>query len=136
MAAKKPRVVIPRNPELLIKLLKKVVKKHQDDAASSPLKDFDMSTLSGMATEADKQHTDGDDFRKKAEACTQLRDKALGLHTTSVEEGTALWTLMAARDLLMGLYKGKEQKLGDWGFEVDASVKTKPAKNGSDSAKK
>lgn len=136
MAAKKPRVVIPRNPELLIKLLKKVVKKHQDDAVKSPLKDFDMSKLGGMTTEADKQHTDGEDYRKKAEACTQLRDKALGLHTTSVEEGTALWVLMSVRDLLMGLYKGKEQKLGEWGFEVDASVKARPAKNGSDSAKK
>jgi len=27
------------------------------------------------------------------------------------------------RDILQGIYKGNEQKLGDWGFEVDQSVK-------------
>ena len=25
----------------------------------------------------------------------------------------------AARDVLLGIYKGNEQKLGEWGFEVD-----------------
>jgi len=29
----------------------------------------------------------------------------------------------AARDVLLGLHKGNEQKLGDWGFEVDTSAR-------------
>jgi hypothetical protein len=30
--------------------------------------------------------------------------------------------LAAARDILLGIYKGNEQKLGDWGFEADQST--------------
>jgi hypothetical protein len=30
----------------------------------------------------------------------------------------------SARDILMALYKGSEQKLGDWGFDVDTSTRS------------
>jgi len=30
----------------------------------------------------------------------------------------------SARDILMALYKGTEQKLGDWGFDVDTSTRS------------
>ena len=135
MAARKPRVEIPRNPEELIKLLKAVTKKHDADGASSPLKDMNISAVKAQTAEADKQHTDGESFRKKAEDCTQARDKALGLSKKAVEDGTAIWHVMAMRDVLMGVYKGREQKLGEWGFTVDASPKARPAKSGADKSK-
>jgi hypothetical protein len=37
----------------------------------------------------------------------------------------------ASRDVLLGLHKGREQRLGGWGFEVDDSPRPKakpPAK--------
>lgn len=135
MAARKPRVEIPRNPEELIKLLKAVTKKHDADGATSPLRDMAISTVKGQMVEAEKQHTDSEAFRKKSEECTQARDKALGLSKKAIEDGTALWHVMAMRDVLMGIFKGREQKLGEWGFSVDGSQKSKPAKNGADKAK-
>jgi hypothetical protein len=36
--------------------------------------------------------------------------------------GTVRFTVAAARDLLLSLNKGTEQKLGDWGFDVIASA--------------
>ena len=135
MAARKPRIEIPKNPDDLIKLLEKVTTKHEKDAANSPLKDLEMSPFKSLTAEAKKQHSDGEDFRKKAESCTQARDLALGTGRKAVEKGTALFILLKIRDTLMGRYKGEEQKLGDWGFAVDASPKAKGAKGGAEKAK-
>ena len=125
MAARKPRIEIPSNPEELIALLEKVLAKHGKDAANSPLKDLAMSPLGSLTAEAKKQHADGKDYSKKSETCTQARDLALGASKGAVERGTARFILLQIRDTLMGRYKGEEQKLGDWGFSVDASPKAK-----------
>ena len=135
MAARKPRIVIPRNPDELIKLLKLVLDKHAADGASSALKDVEMSPLGAMTATADKENKDGEAFRKKAETCTELRDQALGLHTKSIEAGTALFILLKVRDTLAARFKGQEQKLGDWGFTVDASPKAKKDKGGAEKSK-
>ena len=132
MAARKPRVEVPRNPDALIKLLKKLCAKHAADGANSPLKDLEnIGDLPGLCDAADKEHVAGEDFRQQAEQCTERRDKALGLHTSAVEEGTALWHLMAVRDVLLGRFKGREHRLGDWGFVVDASPKAVKPKGGT-----
>ncbi|MFN0067769.1 MAG: hypothetical protein ACKVYV_09055 [Limisphaerales bacterium] len=68
-------------------------------------------------------------LRQKAEQCTEARDRTLGIASARTEEGTALFAVLAAREVLLGLHKGREHRLGDWGFEVDASprAKAKPA---------
>jgi hypothetical protein len=40
--------------------------------------------------------------------------------------GTVAYFVRSARDILLGLNKGNEQKLGDWSFEVDQSAQAKP----------
>ena len=55
-----------------------------------------------------------------AETATQNCDHAIGADYTT--PGTINYYLTAVRDLLSGIYKGSEQRLGDWGFEVDQSV--------------
>src|SRR2546426_11618479 len=102
MSARKPRIHIPRNPEELIKLVKKLCKKHLDDGPESPLLELKMDDFKFLCEQAEKQHTIGEDYRQKAEQSTELRDQALGLHTTSTEDRTARWYAMAARDVLLG----------------------------------
>jgi len=51
------------------------------------------------------------------------RNLILGLHDTqnSFAEGTVRYVVTAARDILLGQYRGNERTLGAWGFEVNAS---------------
>jgi len=37
-----------------------------------------------------------------------------------------MYCVKACRDVLSGVYKGNEQKLGDWGFDVDTSARPGP----------
>jgi len=55
-------------------------------------------------------------FYRDAETATQNRDLALG--TNDPVKGTVLNYVRSVRDILSGIYKGNEQKLGDWGFDV------------------
>jgi hypothetical protein len=129
MPARKPRVRIPRTPEGLLTLTERLCARHEADAAASPLAGLDMARLKANGTQARAEHGRASELRKKAEQCTELRDRALGIASARTEEGTALFTVLAARDVLLGLHKGREHRLGDWGFEVDASprAKVKPA---------
>jgi hypothetical protein len=62
---------------------------------------------------------------KQAEKATETRDKAFGPNATT--PGYVRFFVTSARDVLAGLNKGSEHKLGDWGFEVDASPQPTPA---------
>lgn len=129
MAARKPRVRIPRTAEGLLTLTERLCARHDADAAASPLAGLDMARLKANCTLAKTEHGRASEFRQKAEQCTEVRDRTLGIASAKTEEGTALFTVLAARDVLLGLHKGREHRLGDWGFEVDASPKArvKPA---------
>ena len=54
---------------------------------------------------------------RDAETATENRDIALGANNPV--KGTVTAYVRSVRDILSGIYKGNEQKLGDWGFEVD-----------------
>ena len=59
---------------------------------------------------------------------TEKRNKTLGIarDQASTTEGTLLFYLSSIRDVLLGKYKGKEQSLGEWGFEVNTTSHPKP----------
>ena len=63
---------------------------------------------------------------RDAETATQNRDFALGGDSPS--KVTVGYYVRAVRDVLLGIYKGNEQKLGDWGFDVDMSARPAAAK--------
>ena len=115
------RVVIPKNPDDLIALAKSIVAKNTADGASSPLASLNTADLTTKTTTADTQNQASAKLYRDAETATQNRDNALGADRST--PGTVNYYVAAARDMLLGLYKGNEQKLGDWGFEVDQSAK-------------
>ncbi len=122
------RINISKNPDQLIQLAQSIVAKHTADGAGSLLAGLDMADLSAKTTTADTQNKAATKLYRDAETATQNRDLALG--KDGVIKGTVGYYVRSARDVLQGIYKGNEQKLGDWGFEVVAGPRVtaeKPA---------
>jgi hypothetical protein len=114
------RINIPSNPDDLIKLAQSIVAKHTADGAGSPLAALNMADMGTKTTTADTQNQSATQLYRDAEKATQNRDLALG--TDNPVKGTVLNYARSVRDILSGIYKGNEQQLGDWGFDVDQSV--------------
>jgi hypothetical protein len=115
------RVVIPKNPDELIALAKNIVAKHTADGAGSPLGGLNMADMGTKTTTADTQHSTATQLYRNAETAMQNRNLALG--TENATQGTVAYYARSVRDVLLGLYKGNEQRLGDWGFRVDHSTR-------------
>jgi hypothetical protein len=114
------RISIPTNPDDLIALAKSIGTKHAADGAGSPLTALNMADMGAKTTTADTQNQASAKLYRDAETATQNRDIALGASKST--QGTVSFYVAAVRDMLLGLYKGNEQKLGDWGFTVDQST--------------
>lgn len=129
MAAKNFRVDIPSNPDDLIKLGKQLKDKHVALGDDSPIKGVkDIALFPAKLAVADTKNALMIQLYKDAEKATQDRDLPLG-QTGQLREQTVRYWVTAARDVLLGLNKGNEQALGDWGFTVDTSPHPKkPAK--------
>ena len=115
------RVTIPSNPDELIALAKGILTKHTADGPASPLSALNMADMTAKTGSADTQNQAATKLYRDAETATQNRDNALG--TGAPGPGTVTAYVRSVRDILSGIYKGNEQKLGDWSFDVSASVK-------------
>lgn len=128
MAANNFRIAIPSNPDDLINLGKKLKDKHVALGEASPIKGVkDLDQLPAKLTTAETKNELSKQLYRDAEKATQDRDLPLG-HTGQLREQTVRYWVTAARDVLLGLNKGNEQALGDWGFSVDTSPPVKKVK--------
>lgn len=129
MANLKGRIKIPKNADDLIKLAENISAKHTADGANSPLAKLNMTDLAAKATTAKTNHTSAQALQKQAEKATENRNVALGTKKgqKSSTPGTVLFYVTSVRDMLLGLNKGNEQALGDYGFVVDKSPKASSA---------
>lgn len=123
MSRKNVRVVIPRNADELIELGEGIEAKHTADGANSPLNGLDMSAFSTRLGAAKTKNDEQKQLQRDAEMATEERDDLLGKKKdqNTTTEGTVLNIIARTRDILLGLYKGNEQQLGQWGFEVNQS---------------
>jgi hypothetical protein len=85
-----------------------------------------MTDFATKTNTADAQNQLSARLYRDAETATQNRDIALG--TDRSTQGTVNYYVAAAREMLLGIYKGNEQKLGDWGFTVEQSAQGGGAK--------
>jgi hypothetical protein len=123
---KNMRINIPSNPDALIKLAKAILANHTALGVASPLNGIDgIAAFQPQVNAADANNDLAGNLYKQAEKATETRDKALGPNATT--PGYVRFFVISARDVLAGLNKGSEHKLGDWGFEVDASPQPTPA---------
>lgn len=124
MSRKNVRVIIPRNPDEFIELAERIVTKHNEDPVNSLLSGLDMADFEAKVLAAKASNASAKQLRKDAETATEDRDHILGRKKdqSSSTEGTVLNFVTRARDILLGYHKGKEQHLGDFGFDVNQSV--------------
>lgn len=117
------QVIIPTKADQLIALAKLIQQKHQQDGSNSPLHHLDWNTLAMRLAEAEQRYEEGSKLNRDKENATQVRNIALGTDRSqnSKTTGTVKYLVRSVRDVLLGIYRGKEQELGKWGFEVNAN---------------
>jgi hypothetical protein len=119
------QVIIPRRAEPLITLAKLLMQKHQSDGSNSLLKNLDWNTLNMRLYEAEQKFQEAQALSREKEKATQTRNIALGTDKgqSSKTPNTVQYIVRAVRDLLLGNFRGREQELGAWGFEVNFNGK-------------
>lgn len=118
------RVDIPTNPEELSLLATQIVQKHQINATNSVIPAILINPLINLVEEIIILVESSLQLRRDAETATQSRNLLLGIARSqnSKTPNTLRYYLSSIRDILLGMYRGQEQRLGDWGFEVNAST--------------
>lgn len=129
------RINIPGNPEQVIRLAQAILARHAALGAASPLNGIEgIEAFASQTAAADTASKAAKDFAKKSATATEARDRALGADLTT--PGFVRFFVTSARDTLAGLNKGKEHKLGEWGFEVNAPAQVTPAAKAAKAAAK
>lgn len=117
MANTKPRVIIPKNPAQKLDLASRIYAKHISMEATSPLNALQNHTWAVNGPEVANAQTlnqQAEDFQRQAELAYRNRDILLA----EIDE-----SIKSTRDLLLGIYRDNPKELGQWGFEVDDSVR-------------
>ncbi len=119
------RVEIPKNADDLLKLAALVIAKHNELGNLSPIKGVNMTDMFTKNSEANYNNAKAAEQRRLAEQSKELRDRGLGFAAgqNTGTEGTLYFYLTAIRDILLGVYKGKEHRLGEFGFEVSSNAR-------------
>ncbi|HLG36478.1 MAG TPA: hypothetical protein VI757_16490 [Bacteroidia bacterium] len=112
-------VTIPVNAQELGGLSQRILDKHVLDGAASVLTPMDMADMQTKTTFAKTRDADSKQNNRDKETAFQDRDLALGMETTN--PGTVFFYTKSSRDVLLGFNKGKEQNLGNHGFNVNMS---------------
>jgi hypothetical protein len=121
MAKTNVKIEVPGNsPDALIALGEKIDKKNTELDGESPLRSLNMTALKDGLSVAKTKKEQARELRRQAEKLNEEADLALGLGKTqnSKTPDTVLNIITAARDVLLGINRGKEEALGDWGFKV------------------
>lgn len=124
------QVIIPLRAAALIELAKLVMQKHYNDGSSSLLQSLDWNTLNTRLYEAEQKLQEGQALNRDKEKATQALHIALGTDKgqSSKTPNTVQYIVRAVRDLLLGNFRGREQELGAWGFEVNFNTSINPPK--------
>ena len=119
--------------EDLITTSEDVLKKHVELGEKSPLNGLDMETFAKNLNDAKARRAEVKKLHDQAELLNQQAGLSLGTDSTqnSKTTGTVYSTISSVRGILLGMYKGQEKKLSEWGFDVvisdvPQSTKTKP----------
>lgn len=128
MAKQTFSVDVPTNPDDLITLAEKILAKDTELGANSPFKNIkNWDKFAALNTTADSSNEDSKKHSRLSVEATQARDNVLG-QTGQLKENTVRWFTTSARDVLLGLNKGQEQQLGEFGFEVTYGANGSTAK--------
>lgn len=124
MATTKGRVLIPRNPDDLLKLAVKVHNKHLADGAKSELNNldetkYDWAKVAPTIPECQALHDKAEELKGEMEKTYRLRDALLQPIDIHVK-GSSTY--------LKGKYSTNPKKLSEWGFAIDDTPKASKKK--------
>jgi hypothetical protein len=104
----------------MITIASKIAKKHTDSGEESPLKTINMAAFSSIFKLSSDKNAQMEDLQLRYEQTKAETDLALGIAKgqTMATPDTLLFFLGLIRDQLMVTYKGREELIEDWGFEV------------------
>jgi len=107
-------------PDLLTKLGDAVLAKHLELGTASPLSGLDMVTFATKLSDGKDKRAEAKKLHDQAESLNQQAGLSLGLDKSQNAKtpGTIYSTLTSVRDILLGLNRGQEKKLSEWGFDV------------------
>jgi cell division protein ZapA (FtsZ GTPase activity inhibitor) len=125
MPQNKPRVIIPRNPEELLKLAQLIQEKDAELGNQSPLAFLDWKSKLNAINEAIAAQKEAEALRRQMESAYERRDALLQEITTWVRQ---------SRDMLTGVYRQEMRKLGDFGFTVDSSPRSSRSEEDSENS--
>lgn len=117
------RINIPKDAGSILKLAEIVYAKHNQEGAASvlhSLDDYKWSEIGASIETALEQHKQAEEYKRKAEECYRERDKYLP---------NILGVVRSSKSLLKAIYSKNPKKLGEWGFNIDDSPKTKNGMN-------
>ncbi|MCL2178937.1 MAG: hypothetical protein FWC28_06440 [Proteobacteria bacterium] len=123
MSTHKVRVVFPKNIYGFLSLMERVLRKHREEGASSPLLLLPIESWG--------------EIESKRERCwnAQQRAEALRREIEQLMEGKKRMmgelteVMRAIRDVLLGIHAQSPRSLGEWGFEVNSSTGRVTKKN-------
>ena len=92
-----------------------------------------MAAFMVKLAEAKAKSAEAKQLRKDSETATEDRDDLLGhkKDQNSNTPGTVLNMVVRSRDILLGAFKGNEQHLGDYGFDVNQTTSSSNSQAGS-----
>jgi len=110
MTTNKVRVVFPKNVYGVLSLVQKVVEKHLEEGASSPLSVLPINDLESKRERCLYA-------QRRAEALRREMEQLMEEKRQLVEE--LMTGLRASRDILLSIHIQSPRVLGEWGFEVN-----------------
>ena len=104
----------------MIAVATKINNKNTELGEQSPLKSINMAAFANIFDVSSTKNTQMEDFQLRYEQTRAEADFALGIAKgqTMATPDTLLFYLGLIRDQLMVTYKGREELIEDWGFEV------------------
>lgn len=117
------RTIIPTKVAPFLILSKKAIEKHLADGINSPLNIVDMAEVETHYNLSLAVHILAEKSKSNRQIAVQNRNQLLGIDTNqnSKTQNTLNYYVRSIRDTLLGTYRGMEQTLCEWGFEVNAS---------------
>lgn len=131
MAKTNIRIDIPNNqPEKLLKLGEDVLTQNTADGANTKVDPADATGLTLAVTKAKEARDESIKLRKLSEEKMEEANNFLGIGKGQTKDtvGTVYYHLIGARDVLKTKFRGKEEGMSKYGFNV---VKTTTGMGGS-----
>ena len=120
MTKRRVRTDIPvRQPEKLIELAEAICKKNKTEKVLNENQQFHSFQI--LAVEARKKRNDAKVLSEKGKVIISESQDIIGIGKgqTRSTENTLYSLILQIRDHLKMIYKGKEEKIAEWGFQVD-----------------